>query len=472
MAAVALAVAAMGGVMVWNLRTGFADYLAARDIERLESFVGIAAKALAEAGGADALRDRRLSMRELMDELARTEGMARPPKPPPPRRDGFERGPGPPKPPRGGGEGRFGERVAIYDLEGIPVIGRPLPREARYIERPVRIDGVVIAQARLAETTTVPEGVDARFLRRQYLGIIAVAVLLTLLALASAWLVARRWAKPLLAIQRASERIARGELTVRLPESGTDEIADVVRNLNRMAGSLERLEGARRQWIAEFSHELRTPLTVLRGELEALMDGVRPLDASAVASLREEVLRLSKLADDLHLLAMSDLAALPCNFIPVEVGELLKRAIERFRKKAESAGLSLEFPPDPGPGLQASWDAGRIEQLLGNLIENSIRYTDAPGRIVICMHANRVQITPSVTIQVDDTPPCVAPADVERLFDPLFRADRARSRDAGGSGLGLAICKAIVAAHHGRIVAAASPLGGVRITIELPLRPQ
>jgi two-component system sensor histidine kinase BaeS len=110
------------------------------------------------------------------------------------------------------------------------------------------------------------------------------------------------------------------------------------------------------------------------------------------------------------------------------------------------------------------WDAQRIEQLLGNLLDNSLRYTDAPGRVVVAIHVAERQ----ALITVDDSAPSVAQHDLSRIFEPLYRADASRSRKAGGSGLGLAICEQIAKAHHGAIHATTSPLGGLQFTLCLP----
>jgi two-component system sensor histidine kinase BaeS len=213
------------------------------------------------------------------------------------------------------------------------------------------------------------------------------------------------------------------------------------------------------------SHELRTPLAALRGEIEALVDGVRPLTAEAALSLREEVVHLGALVDDLHLLAMSDLNALPCHFEDSDAMEIVQRVRQRFELRAQQAGLTLEFEDAQAAPIPACWDARRIEQLLGNLIDNSLRYTDAPGRTILRLAVQ----SRCVCIEVDDTVPGVPTSDLGKVFEPLYRADAARSRHSGGSGLGLAICHAIVSAHHGHISATASPLGGLRIRIELPV---
>jgi two-component system sensor histidine kinase BaeS len=455
-----LAVLALGGLTAWNLRMGFGNYLAARDVVQLERFVGVVEAAAAHSGGLPALQQGRLDMRALMDELG-----PRPPGPP-----GAE---GPPPP---AGPDSFPERVQVLGLDGTVLLGQSLPPGDRLsgptVERPVRVNGAVVALARMRPAPLVPEGGEARFLHDQYRLIAASSVGLIVLALLTAALLARRWVGPLVAVQDATQRLARGELTVRLADGPdlagrTDEIGDVVRNVNRMAEGLARLEGARRRWLADISHELRTPLTVLRGDIEALLDGVRPLRPEAIGVLHEEVLRMGKLVDDLHLLAISDLQALPCHFAAADAVALLQWLLRRFEARASAAGLSLGLQlPDSLTALAVHWDADRIEQLLSNLLENSLRYTDAPGQVLIRLqHAGT-----TVRVVVEDSSPGVAAAQLPQLFEPLYRGDAARARQHGGSGLGLAICEAIARAHGGQLAASASALGGLCITLTLPQR--
>jgi two-component system sensor histidine kinase BaeS len=354
--------------------------------------------------------------------------------------------------------------ITVYGQDGAVVLGRPLPAGAPYVERPIILRGRIIGSARMPRVKPAPDAVEARFLRQQYAGIAGIAAVLVLLATLTAWRVSGRWVRPLLAVQQATARIARGELDVRLADAGADEIGDVVRNINRMTEGLQRLESARRRWIAEISHELRTPLAVLRGEIEALIDGVRTMQAGSMVSLREEVLRLSALIEDLHLLAMSDLRTLPCHAVEADAVDIARQVVGRFERRAARQGLALTLELGGAASAPVRWDPQRIEQVLGNLIENSLRYTDAPGRVVLTLRAQRQR----VTIDVEDTAPGVPPADLERLFEPLYRADSARDRAIGGSGLGLAICNAIVRAHGGAIEAVGSALGGVHIHIDLP----
>jgi two-component system sensor histidine kinase BaeS len=219
--------------------------------------------------------------------------------------------------------------------------------------------------------------------------------------------------------------------------------------------------------VADISHELRTPITVIRGEIEALMDGIRQASPAAFESLHAEVLHLNKLVDDLHQLTLADAGALSFHWRTVDLRDVLEPVLARYRLRAASAGLTLRvsLPPDPLP-LDA--DADRLTQVLVNLLENCVRYTDNGGQISVA--APRAGARALLTIE-DSTPGVPADA-LAHLFDRLYRVDSARTRERGGSGLGLAICKAFIEAHGGGIKAAPSPLGGLRMTIDLPLKEQ
>jgi two-component system, OmpR family, sensor histidine kinase BaeS len=478
LAAVLLAVLAMGAVMAWNLRKGFADYLAARDAERLVQFADMVGELAEQAGGLAAVQQQDQAMHRLLDQFAQRQGLVLRQSIP------LTAGPDataasqarhaamPAGPPSQGADG-FGARVAVVSVEGQTLMGRHWPPQlGPFTDRPIRVKGAVVALARLRAASHMPDGVESRFLQSQYLGILSVAAVLFLMALGSAWCLARRWARPLLAVQDATARIAQGELNVRIDtgargSSRSDEIGDVVRNINQMADGLQRLESGRRRWVANISHELRTPLAVLRGEIDALIDGIRPLRAEAMFSLQEETLRLSALVDDLHLLAISDLQALPCQFAHVDAAAWMQQQVQRFTARAAAAGLSLHIHLNTPAPMAVCWDSSRIEQLMSNLLENSLRYTDAPGRVVWAMKREGDQ----VVIDINDSAPGVPAEALPHLFEPLYRADTARSRLHGGSGLGLSICVAIVRSHGGQIQAAPSALGGLSVCIQLPVNP-
>lgn len=457
LAAVGFSVAAMGGVGAWHLRQGFSAYVQARDVERLDTFVAVTATRLATDGGVDALLDRRITVPMLLADLAKKEGDTRPH-----RAGGGPNNGAPPPPP--GPPDAFGARLALFFPDGRRLAGRPLaPDGGPLIERPVVVEGQVVALARLRPIQRMADEYEVRFLRSQYLGMAAVAAVLMVLALALAWWLARHWARPLAAVQDATARIARGELGVRLPMERHDEIGDVVRNVNAMAESLQRLEGARRRWIADMSHELRTPLSGLRAEVEALLDGVRPFSLAAAHSLHEDILRLGTLVDDLHLLAMADLQSLPCHFTDCDAETVVRETVQRYQPRFTARGLVLGATTTP---VCTHADPARLTQLLCNLLENSLRYTDPPGQVAVSLWEDGA----TLCLQVDDSAPGVPDGDLPRVFEPLYRADAARSRHSGGSGLGLAICQAIAQAHKGHLTAGVSPLGGLRLRLVLPVQ--
>ncbi|HEX8955599.1 MAG TPA: ATP-binding protein, partial [Burkholderiaceae bacterium] len=212
------------------------------------------------------------------------------------------------------------------------------------------------------------------------------------------------------------------------------------------------------------SHELRTPLSVIRGEIEALQDGIRRADANALESLHGEVLRLNKLVDDLYQLALAESGGLHYHKERLDLAELVRELGENFQVRAAKAGLRLMLR-DPGQALPVLGDAGRLAQVMSNLLENSIRYTDAGGSIVLSSRAEGML----AEVCVEDSAPGVPDGAHKKLFERLYRVDQARSRNRGGSGLGLAICKSLVEAHGGTIAAMPSTLGGVKMLIHLPL---
>lgn len=449
LSAVLLTVLCMGALNAWDLRNGFSDYLASRDVERLENFAAMVSARAEQAGGLAALQAQGVDVRILLREFGQAQGAV----------------PGPGAPPPGDRPAAFRNRVALYAPDGQPLLGRPLAGEAgEHVEWPIRLQGQVIAVARMRMLKPAPNDMEARFLTAQYKGIAVAAVALLLIALFCARWIAGHWVRPLIDMQSATERIAQGKFETRLHTGRTDEIGDAMRNINRMAEGLQRLEALRHQWIADISHELRTPLTVLHGEIEALIDGVMALSPKALLSLREEALRLNALVEDLHLLAMADLRALPCCFEECDARLLVAGIVQRFTLRAQLQGLTLRLQVQPDVRMLVRWDAKRIGQLLGNLLDNSLRYTDAPGQVLVGMRGDAAQ----VVITVEDTAPGVSLLDMSRIFEPLYRADPSRSRAAGGSGLGLAICEQIAKAHRGTLQAEASALGGVLLRVTLP----
>jgi two-component system sensor histidine kinase BaeS len=477
--AVVLAVLVVGSLSFLNLRSGFRDYLQVRDEEQLMRFVTIVERRSVSDPELQWLRQEPDPMRVLMDEFSGRgprgqrpppRGDGPPPRPedgpsdqPPPRPDG----PPPPRPRGAGGQGSLGDRMVIRDLQGQRLAGRRHPPDAPRTTRAIKVNGVEVGYVDLLPEPE-PEGVDARFLQRQTSRLVWAALGTIAAAVLAAWWMAGRWSRPLLALQTASRDIARGRRPKPLQPTGAREIAELMEDVNTMTAELARLETARRVWIAQISHELRTPLSVLRGEMEAIEDGARQPTPQVMSSLRDEVLQLTRLVDDLHTLSVADVDGLRCDFTPGDAHNVLWRVAQRFDAQAQQRGLTLHLPQRTAPPIDVHWDFGRIEQLLANLLTNSLRYTDAPGSIAVDWHSDGH----IVTLTVDDSAPGVSNADMRELFEPLFRGDRARQRgDAHGSGLGLAIARSITQSHKGSISASASQRGGLQLCVRLPVQP-
>src|SRR5262245_4177172 len=263
-------------------------------------------------------------------------------------------------------------------------------------------------------------------------------------------------------IARGAEALMRGDYAVRVADAGGDELAHLARDFNALAATLAATRRARSQWIADIAHELRTPLAVLRGEIEALQDGVRPLGPESLGSLAQEVGHLGRLVDDLHTLSLADVGALTYHKEPLDLAELADEALAVQRRALDQKGLALELHLERGATVLA--DETRLAQVFGNLLQNTLRYTDAPGKVAVAVRREGER----VVLDWQDSSPGVAEAELPRLTERLYRVDASRSRAGGGSGLGLAIVKAIVEAHGGTLVARASRLGGLALEVALP----
>lgn len=331
------------------------------------------------------------------------------------------------------------------------------PRQA------VMYEGKVVGWLVLAPFQSVADGGDQRFQEGQrFAGRLALAVGLILAALI-AWQVARTLVRPIKQMAQATHALAQGHHDVRVDIDRQDEVGQLARDFNHMANTLSRNATSRREFLGDVSHELRTPLAILRGELQLLADGLRPMDREAVQSLLEETEQLSQLVNDLDQLALSDLGAMRYQMAPLDLAYLLRRVGESHRSRLEQNGLTLRTEVDDTP-VVIEGDESRLRQMLDNLFENARRYTHAPGEVALRLEQRPQQWR----IVLEDSAPGVPPDDLPRLFERLFRVDRSRNRNTGGFGLGLAICRNIAIAHDGLIEASASPLGGLRITIDLP----
>lgn len=366
-------------------------------------------------------------------------------------------------------EARF---LRLYDEHGELLVNSskwPKSAKDKELRIPIKSDGDVVATLAIRKAQFKRNRIDYEFRRQQLQKLWRVVGFALVISALFSWLLARHLIGPIRALADGTKAIGDGDYRRRIDVRGNDELASLSRDFNQLASTLEQNEQSRKRWIADISHELRTPLAVLRGEIEAVIDGVRKFNADNVQSLHEEVLALSQLVDDLYQLALSDAGALDYRFENENIKDLLELSLDAFALRYRKAGLSFESRGLTQLNVLVRADRKRFSQLMHNLLENSLRYTDSGGQVILAAKVESELDSPELLITLNDSSPCVSEEDLPKIFDRLYRVDQSRSREHGGSGLGLSLCQNIVTAHGGKIVAAKSELGGVEITLRLPI---
>lgn len=354
-------------------------------------------------------------------------------------------------------------RMGLLDADLRHVAGNPQVM-ADSIRLPVMADGRTVGWIATVPFEKVLAGGEARFLEQQF-GALRMIVLASLcVAALLTFVLARALLRRVRSMARATHQLAAGDYASRIEVGASDELGSLARDFNQMAQALEHNERARRSFMADISHELRTPLAVLRAELEAIQDGIRPPSPSTLEAMNQEVGQLGKLINDLHDLSLTDVGALAYRRARIDLVTVLHAAQAGMRRRFEAAGLRLETSIASAE-LTIDGDETRLQQLFANLLENALHYTDKGG--VVRLHCERRNALARVVIE--DSAPGVPVDKLDKLFERFYRVEASRSRASGGSGLGLAICRNIVEAHDGKIAAKLSPLGGLGIHIELPL---
>jgi two-component system, OmpR family, sensor histidine kinase BaeS len=290
--------------------------------------------------------------------------------------------------------------------------------------------------------------------------VVGTVVIAILVAVVVAMILGARLARPLQEIGRAARQIAEGDYGARIPRQGPEEIVSLSDSFNQMAAALEEQERMRREFIANAAHELRTPLTNLQGYLEALRDGVIEPDQATFESLLEESERLVRLSRSLDTLAAGD-AGLGSAVVELDLAATIRSAVDLARPAMLAAGLSLETDvPDP---LPASGDPDQLAQVLGNLLQNAIRYTPSGGRVAV-----RAERRPGdILVSVLNTGDGIPAEDLPHVFERFYRVEKSRDRARGGAGIGLAIVRQLVEAAGG-MVGAESADGVTRFWFSLP----
>jgi len=456
-----------------SLSEGFVDFL-----ERQESAVlDITAPALAELyetrGGWEFLRGQPENwhniLRHARDMLpeAPERGRGQPRRGRPQRAPGLDDPPGPPDGHplrwlRSLDHLRLRDRLFLLDAERGYLAGARVEDHASLSLRDIKVGDDTVGWIGFAPMGKELPPEAQRFLMGQ-VKVLSASLLVALgLAALLGFLLARHLSQPVRKLAETVTDLSNGQFDRRANISGRDEISRLAVAINRLAETLEKNRSARHRWMADIAHELRTPVAILKGEIEALADGIRRPDKRLLSSLGEEIDQLAVLVDDLQTLALADAGALNLRRENVDLGTLVQQVAESFRERLAERGIRLEF--DLRPTTMINADPQRLRQLLHNLFENSARYVEPDGLVRVALTA----APESVQIIVEDSGPGVTTEELVQLFERFFRVERGRSRVGGGSGLGLSICRNIAEAHGGSILARHSEHGGLAIRIELP----
>ncbi len=317
----------------------------------------------------------------------------------------------------------------------------------------------------------VPEGAtsftnnqETQLLNRLISAAITAGLISGGLALLLAIFLATQLIRPVRALTQAAERVAEGDLTQRVEVKGRDELARLGQTFNQMAGSLLDAQESRRAMTADIAHELRNPLAVQRANLEALQDGIYPLTPENLQPILEQNLLLTRIVEDLRTLALAESGQMRLERTEIDVSGLIQRLIDRFQPQAARRSISFQFTACPDcPTIKA--DPGRLEQIVGNLLSNALRYTPEAGMIELALKQDRSDFL----LTIRDHGPGISPEALPRVFERFYRADKSRSREEGGTGLGLAIARQLAEAHGGSLTAENHPMGGAVFTLRLPV---
>ncbi|MYM69314.1 HAMP domain-containing protein [Pseudoduganella sp. FT55W] len=434
----------------WSFKRGFQGYLNEVEARRMEAMAFEFSRAYQEHGNWDFIRNNREAWERYTGAIGRERATS----------------------PRPGGDSIYyavpdkaPRRLGLYDQQGNHLAGNlQTGDDLRY--QPVLVNGVAVGTLAGAPLRGLQEEAEQTFQMQQQRDSLFIGLLTLVLAALAAILLARSFVAPTRRLIAAASKVAAGDYGVRVPHAQRDELGTLARNFNIMVATLESNEALRRHFMADISHELRTPLSVLQAQLEAMEDGIEPIDVNSLRALMDEVATLTRLVEDMRQITLSEVGAFDYRREALDLVTLLASEVHKWREPMALAGM--EIITDTPAAMTIEGDTVRLRQLLRNLFNNTLRHAEGATQLRIGLHILRDQ----AVLTLADNGAGVADAGLPMLFERFWRGDRARSRTTGGSGLGLSICRSIVEAHGGAISAShahAMPPHGLAIRITLPL---
>lgn len=460
-------------LMQWSIGKGMVEYVNTKEIEILKPLVVDLANEYQKDGSWSAIQGNKRIFDKLLFSALENSGLL-PPKPhapsshmrPPPENDfsttniKYQR-------PR---EPKDKASYALLDNNKNFIAGR-YKNDFEYSTSAIVVKQITVGFLAVSKRNQLTNGYELEFIEQQqsYFWIIALATMV-LVALVTLPL-ARHIVEPLKQITQGMRKLTQGHYLQKIELQRQDEFGELSRYFNELALTLDKNESARKRWLANISHELRTPMAILRGELEAMLDDVRPLIKKNINSANDEVKHLQNLIDDLHQLTCADIGGMHYRKKNEDLTLLLNSENSKYVSYLGGANIKLETKIESGnrkAPLIIFVDKTRLCQLFENIINNSIKYSQA-SLVKLTVSTDEKSLKPMIIIKFEDNGIGVDKQHFSHLFEHLYRVEGSRNRQTGGSGLGLSICAHIVAAHQGEIFADRSCLGGLAIIIKLPL---
>ena len=363
------------------------------------------------------------------------------------------------------------ERVLLIDMQGsIAYDSNPeddvLPAIDENMDKGIVIsaDDEPVGTILVASSFGILTNVQRTFLIQVNTFLIAVAVISAVVAILLGWFQAKRIVAPVKSLSGAAQKVAAGDYTQRVEAKSKDELGEMADAFNTMAEDLEEQRTLRKRAMSDIAHELRTPLSILQIDLESIEDGISQPDSENIGMLRDQVVYIGKLVNDLRLLALADAGELTIEMDSLNLSSLIDAITHRVESSFNEKKLSLSVDI-PEKDLLVNGDEQRLSQVLLNLLENARQHTPQGGEVSI----RSIRLGDEVQTAIKDNGEGIPEADLPHVFDRLYRSSVSRSRNNGGTGLGLSIARSLIEAHGGRIWIQSKESEGTTITFTLPL---
>ncbi|MCC5450594.1 HAMP domain-containing protein [Rheinheimera sp. UJ51] len=364
----------------------------------------------------------------------------------------------PPPPPE-----KRGPAIALLDSAEQLVVGS-YDASIDYHYFPIWLQQQQIGTLLVAKKEQLSQDYEFEILQQQQHYWLWVGLFLFVVVVVISNMIARHFVQPIKKVVEGMTQLTRGNYEQKIEINRKDELQLLSQHFNTLAQRLSQTETHRKRWLATVSHELRTPIAILKGETEALIDGIRQPDLKNLQSIHSEVNQLSKMIDDLYALTSQQIEGIPVKLQQHDLLAFLQQHQLKYSQYLQDNAIQL-LTDWPSGTLWLAFDPVRLNQLFENILTNCVKYAQA-SQFTLSVRQHDQQ----VLIQLADNGIGIAPQHHAHIFEYLYRAEEHRHRSNGGLGLGLALCAQIVHRHHGDIFASTAAQGGLAISIVLPLK--